>query len=109
MKVRDEIVSFGAPGELRVDERGVVGGGMRLSPEALHELVEDRGDEVVFFDARALRIGLVGGIHVGVDRVVHAEVVGLHHQVPAAPLQLLSHLASLGLSSDCLSSDCSDA
>ena len=27
VKVRDEIVSFGAPGELRVDESGVVGGG----------------------------------------------------------------------------------
>jgi len=52
VKVRDEIVSFGAPGELRVDEHGVVGGGARLSPEALHELVERRGDDVVFFDGR---------------------------------------------------------
>lgn len=52
VKVRDEIVSFGAPGELRVDEHGVVGGGTRLSPEALHQLVDARGDEVVFFDGR---------------------------------------------------------
>jgi UPF0176 protein len=52
VKVRDEIVSFGAPDELRVDENGVVGGGTRLSPEALHELIEERGDEVVFFDGR---------------------------------------------------------
>lgn len=52
VKVRDEIVSFGAPGELRVDEQGVVGGGTRLSPEELHELVARRGDEVVFFDGR---------------------------------------------------------
>jgi len=52
VKVRDEIVSFGAPGELRVDEHGVVGGGARLSPEDLHELVEERGDDVVFFDGR---------------------------------------------------------
>jgi UPF0176 protein len=52
VKVRDEIVSFGAPGELRVDDRGVVGGGTKLSPEALHELVGERGDEVVFFDGR---------------------------------------------------------
>lgn len=51
VKVRDEIVSFGAPGELRVDEDGVVGGGTRLSPGALHELVEQRED-VVFFDGR---------------------------------------------------------
>ncbi|MBT2483249.1 MULTISPECIES: rhodanese-related sulfurtransferase [unclassified Microbacterium] len=52
VKVRDEIVSFGAPGELRVDEHGVVGGGIRLTPEALHELVDERGDDVVFFDGR---------------------------------------------------------
>ncbi|GEK87666.1 oxygen-dependent tRNA uridine(34) hydroxylase TrhO [Microbacterium aerolatum] len=51
VKVRDEIVSFGAPGELQVDENGVVGGGIRLSPEALHELVESRED-IVFFDGR---------------------------------------------------------
>ncbi|GGM57352.1 oxygen-dependent tRNA uridine(34) hydroxylase TrhO [Microbacterium saperdae] len=52
VKVRDEIVSFGAPGELRVDEHGVVGGGTRLSPEDLHALMEERGDDVVFFDGR---------------------------------------------------------
>jgi UPF0176 protein len=52
VKVRDEIVSFGAPGELRVDENGVVGGGTRLTPEQLHELVQERGDDVVFFDGR---------------------------------------------------------
>ncbi|MDQ0728587.1 rhodanese-related sulfurtransferase [Microbacterium sp. W4I20] len=52
VKVRDEIVSFGAPGELRVDEDGVVGGGTKLTPEALHDLVGERGDDVVFFDGR---------------------------------------------------------
>lgn len=52
VKVREEIVSFGAPGELRVDEHGVIGGGTRLSPEALHALMDERGDEVVFFDGR---------------------------------------------------------
>lgn len=52
VKVRDEIVSFGAPGELQVDEHGVVGGGSRLTPEQLHELMAERGDEVVFFDGR---------------------------------------------------------
>ena len=51
VKVREEIVSFGAPGELRVDADGVVGGGIRLTPESLHELVESR-DDVVFFDGR---------------------------------------------------------
>lgn len=51
VKVRDEIVSFGAPGELQVNEDGVVGGGTRLSPDELHALLEDR-DDVVFFDGR---------------------------------------------------------
>jgi UPF0176 protein len=50
VRVRDEIVSFGAPGELRVDESGVVGGGTRLTPGQLHELVERK--EVTFFDGR---------------------------------------------------------
>ena len=52
VRVREEIVSFGAPGELRVDERGVVGGGQHLTPREVHDLVERRGDEVVFFDGR---------------------------------------------------------
>ncbi|MCS5735302.1 oxygen-dependent tRNA uridine(34) hydroxylase TrhO [Herbiconiux daphne] len=52
VKVRDEIVSFGAPGELEVDENGVVGGGTKLQPHEVHELVDARGDEVVFFDGR---------------------------------------------------------
>ena len=50
VRVRQELVSFGAPGELRVDEHGVVGGGTRLTPEQLHELVETK--EVTFFDGR---------------------------------------------------------
>jgi UPF0176 protein len=50
VKVRDELVSFGAPGELKVDENGVVGGGTRLTPEQLHELVAEK--EVAFFDGR---------------------------------------------------------
>ena len=52
IRVRDEIVSFGAAGELVVDAGGVVGGGQRLQPAEVHQLVEQRGDEVVFFDAR---------------------------------------------------------
>ncbi|WP_285728133.1 rhodanese-related sulfurtransferase [Psychromicrobium xiongbiense] len=50
VKVRKELVSFGAPDELRVDADGVVGGGQRLSPEELHRLVEEK--DVVFFDGR---------------------------------------------------------
>lgn len=52
VRVRDEVVSFGAPNELKVDENGIVGGGEHLSPTEVHELVAARGDEVVFFDGR---------------------------------------------------------
>lgn len=52
VKVRDEIVAFGAPDELQVDENGVVGGGVHLKPEQVNELVAERGDDVVFFDGR---------------------------------------------------------
>lgn len=52
VKVRDELVAFGAGGELVVGEDGVVGGGVRLAPQEVHALVAERGDEVVFFDGR---------------------------------------------------------
>ena len=52
VKVRDELVAFGVEGETRVDANGVIGGGERLSPAAVHELVASRGDDVVFFDGR---------------------------------------------------------
>lgn len=51
IKVRDELVSFKKPEEIKVDEKGVVGGGEHLKPEAVHELVKER-DDVVFFDGR---------------------------------------------------------
>ncbi len=50
VRVRDELVTFGAPGELQVDADGVVGGGTHLSPAELHDLVERK--DVVFFDGR---------------------------------------------------------
>lgn len=52
VKVRREIVTFGVPEEVKVDSHGVVGGGVHLKPEQLHELMEERGEEVVFFDGR---------------------------------------------------------
>ncbi|CAA9404902.1 MAG: Rhodanese domain protein UPF0176, Actinobacterial subgroup [uncultured Propionibacteriaceae bacterium] len=52
VKVRDEMVTFGASNEIAVDRDGVVGTGRHLAPEQVHELVEARGDEVAFFDAR---------------------------------------------------------
>lgn len=50
VKVRDELVSFGAPGELKVNEHGVVGGGTHLTPRQLHNLVAEK--DVTFFDGR---------------------------------------------------------
>jgi len=50
VRVRDELVSFGSPGELTVDSSGVVGGGARLTPDELHELVASK--PVTFFDGR---------------------------------------------------------
>ena len=60
IKVRDEIVSFGAAAELKVDESGVVGGGTHLKPKEVNELVDKYGDDVVFFDGRNAYEAAVG-------------------------------------------------
>lgn len=60
VKVRPELVAFGVPNEIEVNEHGVVGGGKHLQPEALHELIAQRGDEVVFFDGRNAYEAAVG-------------------------------------------------
>lgn len=52
VKCRDEIVSFKAGNELRVNEKGVINGGVHLTPDQLHELVARRGDDVIFYDGR---------------------------------------------------------
>lgn len=51
VKVRPELVAFGAPDEVEVRDGQVVDGGTRLDPDALHALVAERED-VVFFDGR---------------------------------------------------------
>lgn len=51
VKVRDEIVSFGVPDEVIVDDTGIVGGGTKLTPAELEELVAANPD-VTFFDGR---------------------------------------------------------
>ncbi len=51
VKVRPELVAFGAPEELKVDKKGVVNGGKHLKPDALHKLLEKK-PETVFFDGR---------------------------------------------------------
>jgi UPF0176 protein len=52
IKVKDEIVAFDAADELKVDEKGVVGGGKHLKPAALHKLLEEKGEDVIFYDGR---------------------------------------------------------
>lgn len=60
VKVRDEIVAFDAADELKVDENGVVGGGKHLRPKEVNKLVEERGDDVVFFDGRNAHEAAIG-------------------------------------------------
>ncbi len=53
VKHRRELVGFkNSDDEFEVDEHGVVGGGIHLKPEELHKLIEEHGDDVVFFDGR---------------------------------------------------------
>lgn len=60
VKVRPELVGFHAAGETIVDEHGVVGGGKHLKPRQVHELVEQYGDDVVFFDGRNAHEAKIG-------------------------------------------------
>ncbi len=52
IKVRDEIVTFHAADEIVVGQDGIENGGKHLKPEEVHKLLQERGDEVVFFDGR---------------------------------------------------------
>jgi UPF0176 protein len=52
VKVREELVAFKASDEMVVSERGIENGGIHLKPEQVHELIKERGDEVIFFDGR---------------------------------------------------------
>ncbi len=59
VKVRTEIVTFGVADKIKVNDKGIVGGGKRLKPEQVHKLVKERGD-VVFFDGRNAYEAAVG-------------------------------------------------
>jgi UPF0176 protein len=52
VRVRKELVGFGDPDIIKVNESGVVNGGKHLRPAQVDALVKERGDEVVFFDGR---------------------------------------------------------
>ena len=50
--VKPELVEFGLPVDIVVNKNGVADGGKHLKPYEVNKLVEERGDEVRFFDSR---------------------------------------------------------
>lgn len=52
VKARKELVTFGVPEDLQVDEAGIIGGGKHLKPKDVNRLAEERGEDLVFFDGR---------------------------------------------------------
>lgn len=52
VKVKAEIVAFDAPDEIVVGDDGVQNGGKHLKPAAVHALIQERGDDVIFYDGR---------------------------------------------------------
>lgn len=61
VKQRKELVGFqNSEDEFEVDEHGVVGGGKHIKPRDVHKLVEEFGDDVVFFDGRNAHEASIG-------------------------------------------------
>lgn len=58
VKVRDEIVTFGVPDEIKVNSKGIVGGGKHIKPAQLHKLLETK--ELIMFDGRNQHESAVG-------------------------------------------------
>ena len=52
VKVRKELVAFTTPDEIEVGISGIQNGGKHLKPAEVNKLVEERGDDVTFFDGR---------------------------------------------------------
>ena len=72
IKVKRELVDFELPTDITVDERGIVGGGKHLKPYEVNKLVEERGDEVLFFDGR-------NGYEAKIGRFKNAIVPEVNH------------------------------
>ena len=73
VKVRDEIVAFDAGDELKVNENGVVGGGIHLKPQQIDTLIADRGDDVLFFDGRNAHEAAIGKFKNAIVPDVHTS------------------------------------
>jgi UPF0176 protein len=54
------LVAFKASDEIVVTDRGIQNGGVHLKPEQVHKLVQERGDEIVFFDGRNMFEAQIG-------------------------------------------------
>ena len=60
VKVKSEIVAFDAADEIVVSEKGIENGGRHIKPAALHKLVEEKGDDVIFYDGRNMYEAQIG-------------------------------------------------
>lgn len=61
VKVRRELVGFqNSDDEIEVNENGVIGGGVHIKPEQVHKMVQEFGDDVVFFDGRNAHEAKIG-------------------------------------------------
>lgn len=61
VKVRRELVGFqNSDDEIEVNQDGVVGGGVHIKPEQVHQMVSEYGDDVVFFDGRNAHEAKIG-------------------------------------------------
>lgn len=60
VKVKPELVAFDAADELVVSDSGIQGGGKHIKPAQLHKLMQERGDEVVFYDGRNMYEAKIG-------------------------------------------------
>jgi UPF0176 protein len=52
VKVKNELVALQAADEIIVTDKGIENGGKHLKPKQVHKLLQERGDDVVFFDGR---------------------------------------------------------
>lgn len=60
VKVKPEIVAFNAADEIIVGINGIENGGKHLKPEAVHKLVAEYGDDVIFYDGRNMYEAQIG-------------------------------------------------
>lgn len=60
VKVKPEIVAFDAADEIVVSEKGIENGGKHLKPAAVHKLVEEKGEDVIFYDGRNMYEAQIG-------------------------------------------------